>query len=259
MRILCGAFCLLLLIPSLLNRASAQTDTAGALPDAPSPVSHSAGSTPTMQAPASSGGSIRYAPLYARTIFPGQVAQQLTVRDKFIYSFRQMVEPVNLVPAVFSSAESQWRNTDPKYGIDSGAFGQRLGAALIREDSDRLFTNAVLPSLLHEDPRYYRLGEGSMMTRGKYALKQMFVVHSDSGKSTLNYAGFIGRAMAEGLTQAYYPDTSRGGGVVLRGMAASLGGLAAFDIMREFVPKEVFTHLTIFGHSSTTEPAQAGD
>ncbi|MHB1938100.1 MAG: hypothetical protein ACYCOR_16140 [Acidobacteriaceae bacterium] len=258
MRIFFVALCLLLPTPTS-RAAAAQPSAPSALPDAPSPVVGAGNSTPAMQASASSAGAKRYAPLYARTIFPGQTAQHLTVKDKFIYSFRQMVEPVNLVPSVFSSAESQWLNTDPKYGADSGAFGQRLGAALIREDSDRLFTNALLPSLLHEDPRYYRLGEGSTMTRTGYALSQVFVGRTDDGKSIPNYAGFIGRAMAAALTQAYYPNTSRGGGVVLRGLGASLGGLAAFNLMREFVPKEVLSRLTIFGHSSSAEPAQQPD
>ena len=258
MRKLSGVLCLLLL-PAAWNGAAAQPGALPALPDAPTPAAGAACPAPAMQAAASSVGGKKYAPLYARTIFPGQIAQHLTVKDKFIYSFRQMVEPVNLFPAVFSSGESQWRNSDPKYGTDSGAFGQRLGAALIREDSDRLFTNAVLPSLLHEDPRYYRLGEGSTMRRTGYALEQVFVGRTDDGKSIPNYAGFIGRAMAAGLTQAYYPDTSRGGGVVLRGFGASLGGLAAFNLMREFVPKEVFSYLTIFGHTSRAEPASQSD
>lgn len=243
MRKLSRVLCLLLL-PAAWNGAAAQRGAVPALPDAPKPAR---------------GAGKEYAPLYARTIFPGQLAQHLTVRDKFIYSFRQMAEPVNLLPGVFSATESQWRNSDPKYGTDSGALGQRLGAALIREDSDRLFTNAVLPSLLHEDPRYYRLGEGSTMRRTGYALEQVFVGRTDGGKSIPNYAGFIGRAVAAGLTQAYYPDTSRGGGVVLRGFGASLGGLAAFNLMREFVPKDVFSYLTIFGHTSRAEPAQQSD
>jgi len=249
--------CLALAAPQLLM--AAVPDTQEALPDAPMPVADAAISTLAMQVSASRGGVVQYAPLYARTIFPWQTAQHLTVKDKFIYSFRQMVEPVNLVPAVFSSGESQWQNTDPKYGTDTGAFEQRIGAALIREDSDRLFTNALLPSLLHEDPRYYRLGVGSTTARTEYALEQVVVGRTDSGKSIPNYAGFLGRAMAAALTQAYYPDTSRGGGVVLRTLGASLGGLAAFNVMREFVPKEIFSHLTIFGHSSSAEPAQQSD
>ncbi len=258
MRTFLGVLCLFLLLPTLRG-AVAQPSGPPGLPDAPLPVADAANSMPRMQVPASSGGVVVYAPMYARTIFPGEVAPRLTVKGKFIYSLRQMVEPVNLVPTVFSAGEGQLRNTDPKYGTDTGAFEQRFGAALIREDSDRLFTNALLPSLLHEDPRYYRLGVGSTTARTEYALGQVFVGRTDSGKSIPNYAGFLGRAMAAALTQAYYPDTSQGGGVVLRTLGASLGGLAVFNVMREFVPKEVFSHLTIFGHSSSAEPASQTD
>lgn len=223
-------------------------DTPGTLPDAPVPC---AGQNIPVKDPASqraetAGTPIHYASLYARTIFPGEVAQHLTVADKFIYSGRQMIEPLNLLTSLISAGESQWRNSDPKYGTDSGAFGQRLGAALIREDSDRLFTNAVFPALLHEDPRYYRLGSGTVTARTENALKQIFVARTDGGKKIPNYAGLIGRGLALGLTQAYYPDTSRGGGVVLRGFGTSLAGLGAFNILREFVPRDVFMHLTIF-------------
>lgn len=209
---------------------------------------------PAFQATGPTGAPVHYASLYARTIFPGETAQHLTVREKFIYAARQMIEPVNLVPTVFSAGESQYRQTDPKYGTGSGAFGQRFGAALIRENSDRLFTNGVLPALLHEDPRYYRLGEaGTTVARTENALAQIFVARSDSGKEVPNYAGLIGRGMALGLTQAYYPDTSRGGGVVLRGFGYSLLGLGAFNVMREFVSRDIFRDLTIFRH-----PADAG-
>lgn len=247
-------FCLVILLaPSRL--LAAQPDSASSLPDAPSPAPPTRSMiVPAFQATSPAGAPVHYASLYARTIFPGETAQHLTVREKFIYSGRQMIEPVNLLPAVFSAGESQLFNSDPKYGTDSVAFDQRLGAALIREDSDRLFTNAVLPALLHEDPRYYRLGEGSTtMARTENALKQIFIARSDSGQEVPNYAGMIGRGMALGLTQAYYPDTSRGGGVVLRGFSYSLLGLGAYNIMREFVPREVFTYLTIFRH-----PADAG-
>lgn len=243
------AFVLFLVLACSRLFAAAQPGSSSPLPDAPAPApgilqqkTSAPGSTPPSP-------TLHYAPLYARTIFPGETPRHLTVWNKFIYSGRQMVEPINLLPTLFSSAEGQLRNSDPKYGTDSGAFGQRFGAALIREDSDRLFTNAVFPSLLHQDPRFYRQGTGTNMSRIESALEQMFVARSDSGKQEPNYSGLIGRALAAGLSQAYYPDTSRGGGVVLREFGDSMGGLAALNLLREFVPREVFTHLTIFRHS----------
>ncbi len=231
---------------------AAQPNAPASLPDAPTPAvstSSSIQADSSATQPAAAGEAARYAPIYARTIFPGETARPLTVREKYIYAGRQMVEPINFLPALFSAGEGQYRNSDPRYGTDAGAFGQRLGAALVREDSDRLFTNAVFPALLHEDPRYFRMGTGSDVRRVEYALGQVFIARTDSGKSIPNYAGLLGRGIAAGLTQAYYPDTSRGGGVVLRGFGYSLGGLAVFNILREFVPRDVFTHLTVFRHS----------
>lgn len=223
------------------------------LPDAPNPAASETASQPLRgfvavpQSNLSNINQVRYAPLYARTIFPGEKARRLTVGEKFIYSGRQMVEPVDLLPALLSSGWSQYQNTDPKYGTGSSAFGQRFGATILREDTDRLFTDALLPVLLHEDVRYYRLGEDSSnVRRTAYALGQVFVARTDNGREIPNYSGFIGRGMAIALTFAYYPEASRSGGVALRDFGSSVGGLAVYDLLREFVPREIFSRLTIF-------------
>jgi hypothetical protein len=225
----------------------AASSSAPPLPDAPQPVPHRTAAKSLQSAPATAGAVVRYAPLYARTIFPGETAHRLTSREKLIYAGRQWVEPVNLLPALLTTGWSQYQNSDPRYGTGADAFGQRFGAAIAREDSDRLFTDGLLPAVLHEDPRYYRKGESaSNFHRGLYALGQTFVTRTDEGKVIPNYSGFLGRGMALGLTYAYYPAASRNGGVLLRGFGSSVGGLAVFNLLREFVPREVFSHLTIF-------------
>ena len=248
--------CLVLMMAAAHSLLALSTQPT-ALPDAPLPVPDATSVPQTSALPGSSpaGAPVHYAPLYARTIFPGETAQHLTVREKFLYAGRQMVEPVNLLPALFSSGWSQYINSDPRYGTDSSAYAQRFGAAIAREDSDRLFTDALLPVLLHEDPRYYRLGESSSnFWRVAYAFGQTFVARTDNGKEVPNYSGFIGRAMAMGLTYAYYPAASRNGGVVLRGFGTSLGGLVAFNLLREFVSRDVFSHLTIFRQPDSSQP-----
>lgn len=234
-------------VPAYMFAASA---SAPALPDAPQPVGHRiVAHHPLSYADGrlSSSTGVRYAPLYARTIFPGETALHLSPRQKLIYAGRQWVEPVNLLPALLSTGWSQYQNSDPRYGTGADAFGQRFGAAIAREDSDRLFTDGLLPAILREDPRYYREGEpDTNVHRALYALGQTFVTHTDAGRTVPNYSGFLGRGMALGLTYAYYPAASRNGGVMLSGFGSSVGGLAVFNLLREFVPREVFSHLTIF-------------
>ena len=256
--------------PFLFCETPAPVRTKIDLPDAPQPARTSTASDAqnpkngngigVLQGAASARTTAIYAPLYARTIFPGETARRLDVREKFIYSARQMVEPINLLPALLSSGWSQYQNSDPRYGTDVDAFGQRVGAAILREDSDRLFTDAAFPALLHEDPRYYRLGESSSnVRRTEYALDQVFLSRTDDGRVIPNYSGFLGRGVAVALSFLYYPAASRSGGVALREFGTSLGGLAAFDILREFVPRDVFSHLTIFREpDSLAVPAEPG-
>ena len=245
--------CIVLLAPELLLAAQPEAP----LPDAPVPVRAlpavgSGAGPPQTGAPVSVP---RYAPLYARTIFPYETARRLSPREKFLYAGRQMVEPINLVPGLLSAGWSQYTNGDPRYGAGSSAFAQRFGASIAREDTGRLFTDALLPVLLHEDPRYYRRGETSNdFNRTAYAIGQTFVSRTDAGRSIPNYSGFLGRAMALGLTYAYYPPSSRSGGVMLRGFGTSLGGLAAFNLLREFVPRDVFSHLTVFRDPDAGSP-----
>lgn len=250
-RVIC--LCVLANSPLLFCETPVPTRTKIELPDAPRPAQKSRASDPqnaigaALQNAASAGTPVIYAPLYARTIFPGETARRLDVREKFIYSGRQMVEPINLLPALLSSGWSQYQNSDPRYGTDADAFGQRAGAAILREDSDRLFTDAAFPALLHEDPRYYRLGESSSnVRRTEYAISQVFLSRTDDGRVIPNYSGFLGRGVAVALSFLYYPPASRSGGVALREFGTSVGGLVAFDVLREFVPREVFSHLTIF-------------
>jgi hypothetical protein len=223
------------------------------LPDAPNPTNtqttnqavDASNASPQPNVPLAS--QTLYSPLYARTIFPGETARHLNAKQKFFYAARQMVEPVNLLPSLASSGWSQFLQSDPLYGDSISAFGERFGAATAREDSDRLFTDGLLPIVLREDVRYYRLGESSTNVRRTiHALGQVFVARTDSGKEIPNYSGFIGRAMAIGLTFAYYPPASRNSRVALEDFGSSIGGLAVYDLLREFVPREVFTHLTIF-------------
>ncbi len=91
-----------------------------------------------------------------------------------------------------------------------------------------------------------RLGEGSALRRMTYAFVQTFVTHTDDGRQTFNYGGWIGRALGASMTYIYYPEPSRNGGVVLRTFGTSLGGLTAYDEFREFLPRAIFTKLDIF-------------
>ena len=223
--------------------ASAQQVAMNALPDAPVPQQNL---SPT--SPSSSSGiaptplnqvtpPLPYARLYDRTIFTNKRARPLLGIDKLKYAGEEMIRPINVPHALVSAEFSQFQDGDPKYGTDFGAYEERFGAAMLRETTYRLFADGLFPMLLHEDPRYYRMDRGPASKRLEYAFTRTFVTKNDAGRWVPNYATLLGHGAGAALTLAYYPETSQGGGVVLRTFGDSIAVQIGLDMVREFAPK----------------------
>jgi hypothetical protein len=70
-------------------------------------------------------------------------------------------------------------------------------------------TGAILPSLLHQAPRYYQLGHGTFKHRLGYAISRIFVSRSDSGNTVFNASEGLGGAVAAGIANTYHPAGDR--------------------------------------------------
>ena len=211
-------FAVLMLLPAM----AAHGEKDSPLPDAP--TAHSTGS-------GHAAGYKGIGPVYRNERVP-----PLDAREKMLYWLHEETAPTSWFPTIVGPAVEQAANWDPKYGKDSGAFGERLGAAAVRGASMRFFSDSLLPTMTHEDPRYFRMAHGRKALRGLYAAERVFVTRRDDGSEGFNYSGVVGHAMASALTMAYYPDPSANGGVVARTFGLSLAGLAGGHLFTEFWP-----------------------
>jgi len=209
---------LLLLLPAVI----AYCEKDDSLPDAPAP--HAAAHA---GAPASRGTG---------SVYRGEQVAPLDAREKMVYWLREEVSPMSLFPTFAGAAIEQAGDMDPKYGTDSAAFGERLGAAALRGASMRFFSDSLLPTITHEDPRYFRMAHGPKAQRGLYAAERVFVGRRDDGSEGFNYSAVLGHAMASTLVLAYYPDPSANGRVVAKTFGLSLAGLAGGHLFTEFWP-----------------------
>jgi hypothetical protein len=124
-----------------------------------------------------------------------------------------------------------------KYGEGAGPYGQRFGAAAADITTQNFFSDAVLASLLHEDPRYFRRGpEFGIWYRVGYALSRVVVTRTDAGKGTFNYSGMLGMGMGIALSNAYYPESSVNGREVASRFETSLAASALSNLLPEFWP-----------------------
>ena len=174
---------------------------------------------------------------WSSIVEPGEKIPPMTAGQKLVFPFHEELRPeYSLLPIVLTSEYGNLRGTDPKLGSNGDAFAERVGDSALRQLSTRIFSDGLLPIAFREDPRYYREGYGSYRLRTGYAIRRIFITQSDRGPKELNYSDILGRGMSAALTQAYYPDRSLGGGVVLRSWALSLGALGAGNLFEEFWP-----------------------
>ena len=171
------------------------------------------------------------------TVAPGQIGPAQTVRDKFVSSFKDSVSPFSLAGEVISGGYSHVTNGIPNYGTDSTAFGKRVGASVARGTSQKILSEGLFASVLHEDPRYYQLGsKQNFPKRVVYAATRVLITRTDAGKSTPNLALIGGYLGAAGLAETYYPSANHNTADVLSTWGSGVGGAALGNEITEFLP-----------------------
>jgi len=207
-----------------------------ALPDAPQPMQEQppAGLGKTQQLMRPNPKSP--APRLAKYIEPNQEAQHLSARDKLELSGWEQIRPYSIGTAILAGAWEHLVDGNPKYGSDSAGFGERVGAAMLRQTSQAIFSDGVLPAVLHQDPRYYRKGEGKIVNRVIYSATRVITIRNDVGKEVPNYSQVIGYAGASALTMTFYPAVSATWHDTAEGYGISLVTVALGNQLHEFRP-----------------------
>jgi hypothetical protein len=168
---------------------------------------------------------------------PNQKVPPLTPRQKFHLFAKETIDPYTWASAAGGAWMSQVSQDTPKYGEGWAAYGERFGAAYMDMTTQNFFSDYLLASVLHEDPRYYRMGPGhSVPRRVFYSLTRMVVTRTDRGTERFNFSGVGGMAMGIALSNAYYPDKSVSGSVTGWRFYTSITSSALGNLLPEFWP-----------------------
>ncbi|HLI77175.1 MAG TPA: hypothetical protein VKV02_09535 [Acidobacteriaceae bacterium] len=222
--------------------ASSSSNATDALPEAPAPQPGIPAAAQTPQSgnlsastPPAPEGQHPVAPLHAKFIPAGYRAQPINGHDKVLVGLGDLYSVENFAAIVLSAGYEQVLNSEPNYGTDKGAFGERVGAAAIRETTQGIFSDMVFAPLLHEDNRYYQKGpQFNPVKRTVYAVTRPLITRTDSGKTTVNGSLLLGYAAAAALTPAYYPQSNRNFHDTASTFGGSIGGAALGFFVDEF-------------------------
>lgn len=163
-------------------------------------------------------------------------AVPLSAGQKFQLAFRGAVDPFQFAAAGIDAAISQGRDGFAGYGLGAQGYAKRFGASYADSFDSAMIGNALLPALLHQDPRYFRRGTGSFSSRFFYALSTSVRCKNDRGKWVPNYSDVLGELAACGISNLYYPSTDRGVGLTFqRALTQSAEG-AVGAVFFEFWP-----------------------
>ena len=167
-------------------------------------------------------------------VYDSANAVPLTTKLKFKLAMRASVDPITLTGVGFMAAVRQATESSD-YVQGAKGYGQRLGAEAADGFSDILIGGAILPSLLHQDPRYFYQGTGTKKSRLAHALASPFVCKGDDGRLQPNYSSIGGDLASSALTTAYYPQSNRGAGFVFGQFAISTAERELSSVVQEFV------------------------
>lgn len=156
-------------------------------------------------------------------------------RDKFKIASKDAFDPGAVALASLAGGAAQLVNSNRPFGQEASGYSRYFAAAYGNHVIGAYLTQGVYPTLLHQDPRYFRRGSGSTGPRVGYAISRVFRTQTDAGRTAPNYSRLLGAASTVAISSLYYANHRDAAGSAV-GFAAQIGGAMAANILKEFWP-----------------------
>jgi hypothetical protein len=165
-------------------------------------------------------------------------AVPLTAKMKYELALKVSIDPITLAGTSFLAGLNQAAN-HPDYAQGAKGYGQRFGALYANDFTDVMVGGAILPSILHQDPRYFYQGTGTTKSRMLHALSYPFICRGDNGRPQPNYSSLGGYLASGALSNAYYPASNRGPGLVFSTALIDISASIANNVLQEFLLRKL--------------------
>jgi len=185
-------------------------------------------------------------------------AAPLTSKQKFSLATRDTFDWTRLIGVSVGAGIQQANNSFEGYGQGAQGYGKRWGALFANGRISDFLDHYVYASVFHQDPRYFYQGTGTKKSRLYHALSYAFVARSDSGKAMPNYSYLLGDLTAGAISNAYYPSSDRGAGLVFTNAGFGLAGRMVQGLAQEFIGKRLTKNVPSPSSPSTSGPTTKG-
>jgi hypothetical protein len=131
---------------------------------------------------------------------------------------------------------SMAQKSEPSFGQGGAGYGRYYWRIFADSGIENYMTEAIVPEITKEDPRYYRLGTGGFFKRTGYAVSRLFITRTDAGKNTFNLSEIVGSGVAAGIGNTYYPTNSNMWVKTYQRWGTQVGLDCEFNLLKEFWP-----------------------
>jgi hypothetical protein len=180
----------------------------------------------------------------------------ISTKEKFKIASADAFDPGGIAAAALAAGTAQSFNSNRPFGQEASGYSRYLGAAYANHVIGDFLREGVYPSLLHQDPRYFRKGSGSARSRVGYAISRVFWTQTDAGGTEFNSSKVLGNASMIAISSSYYANHRNAAGAAA-GFGAQMGGAMAANILKEFWPdllrklsKKNAGHAVTFGETN---------
>jgi hypothetical protein len=162
----------------------------------------------------------------------------LTTKQKFVIASKDSFDYSSFIWAGVLAGQGLAFNSTPELGHGARGYGRYYWRAFADQASGAYFTEAIVPWVTHEDPRYYTMGHGGFFRRTYYAVSQLWLTKTDAegDHEVFNYSEVVGNGLEAGLSNAYYPPQERGLAKTAESFGTQMESACINNVVKEFWP-----------------------
>lgn len=177
-----------------------------------------------------------------RAVSAGEIPPPYTPKQALLVATRNSFDYSSFVFVGLTSAMAEAADSHPQLGKGLPGFGRYYWRGFVDKTDGNYLVIFALPTVFHQDERYYAMGHGSIWKRIAYASSRIVVTPNYQGHNSFNASELLGRGIAQGISTAYYPSQVRTVGGVASKYGYALMRDALTNIFRELWP-DIATHV----------------
>jgi hypothetical protein len=177
-----------------------------------------------------------------RAVSAGAIPPPPTPKQAFIIATKNSFDYSSFIFVGITSAFAEWSDAHKQLGDGMQGYGKYYWRGYVDKTDGNYLVIFALPTVFHQDERYYAKGEGPLLKRGIYAATRILITPDYHGHNSFNASEVFGRAMAQGISLSYYPSHDRTAGALAVKYGWAMGRDALTNVFREFWP-DIATHV----------------